>query len=81
MTYDNIQISRIIGNFKIDENDKIWFLFCSSLRIKERDDSMLRKYIYSEKLSETIYETRVKNEVKLNSSFLNEFFEIDSQNY
>ena len=69
MSYDNIKIRRIIGNFKIDEEDKVWFMFWSSLRVQTRDDSMLHRYIYTEKMTDSIYETELQMDVILTSSF------------
>eukprot|EP01006_Ploeotia_vitrea_P008909 TRINITY_DN21121_c0_g1_i1.p1 TRINITY_DN21121_c0_g1~~TRINITY_DN21121_c0_g1_i1.p1 ORF type:complete len:474 (+),score=70.16 TRINITY_DN21121_c0_g1_i1:47-1468(+) len=30
-------VKRMVCNFKIDENNKVWFLFCSSISVVERD--------------------------------------------
>ena len=38
ITLEKIKIVRMILNFKIDKNDRILFLWCSSLRIENRLD-------------------------------------------
>jgi hypothetical protein len=32
----NIQISRMVLYFKLDGNNQLWLLFCTSLKIRER---------------------------------------------
>lgn len=38
VTYDKIRISRMVLNFRVDKNDKVWFLWCSSLRSYNEND-------------------------------------------
>lgn len=52
VTYERIKINRMICNFKIDNNEKIWFLFCTSIRTETRQKSAF----YAEKLCTNIYE-------------------------
>jgi len=49
-----MKVDRMVLNFKIDEKERIWFLFCSSLRLKN-PSSVLHKY-YGPILSKIVYE-------------------------
>ena len=35
ISYEKISIKRIVGYFKVDKNENVWFLWTSSIRIKE----------------------------------------------
>jgi len=40
---DQVKIARLVLNYKLDESGRIWFLFCSSLRI---EDEELRESVF-----------------------------------
>lgn len=50
-----MKVVRMVLNFKIDEEERIWFLFCSSLRSKT-PTSVLQRY-HSHTYAMAVYES------------------------
>jgi len=42
VTGENIVVARMSLIFKIDANDTLWFMFCTSLRVKPYDDQVVK---------------------------------------
>jgi len=42
ISYEKISIKRIVGYFKVDRDENVWFLWTSSIRINEVRFEMIR---------------------------------------
>jgi hypothetical protein len=41
VTFERIKPNRMVNNYKIDNNNQIWFLWCSSMRIESIKDKLV----------------------------------------
>lgn len=78
VTGGNVTVTRMVLFFKHDENDKLWFLYCSALKIMDLNESEyekpleweelevnLPKYVFQEKIPLNIKGAEVKKNRKL----------------
>ena len=80
-------ISRMVLYFKVDARDKVWFLYCRSLRVSDRDQStsmpidLTQKFISHEQLIKTEKDNNTNDEMDNTGDFITELTEADLQYY
>ena len=68
VTFEKMHISRMVLHFRLDDKQRLWLLYCSSLRLANDDDEIPIASLSAPKVDQSTYDRKKMNALPLSLS-------------